>query len=164
MKKQFHFRNQPRTTKRSTYCKPSTWIPSEPYSTNLTLLLEQTQNSLPNLPPHVTRPNLISQQNSTLYPNLVIKPVDKGSGICLMDTSYYISKIEEHLTDPSTYKELNSDPTQAIRNDFLSTLDYAHSTHRIDGKTRHHVTPPNVTLPHRPTPRCLKPPHNWNIT
>ena len=26
-----------------------------------------------------------------------------------MDTSIYISKIEGHLADPSTYKELNSD-------------------------------------------------------
>ena len=30
-----------------------------------------------------------------------------------MDTSLYISKIEEHLADLSTYKELNSDPTLA---------------------------------------------------
>ena len=59
-----------------------------------------------------------------------------------MDTSLYISKIEEHLTDPSTYKELNSDQTQAIRNDFFSTLDYLHSTHRIDDETRHPLTPP----------------------
>ena len=32
-----------------------------------------------------------------------------------MDTSLYISKIEDHLVDPSTYKELNSHPTQVIR-------------------------------------------------
>ena len=56
-------------------------------------------------------------------PGLVIKPVDKGSGRCLMGTSLYISKIEEHLSDPSIYKELSSDPTQAIRDDVLSTLD-----------------------------------------
>ena len=39
MKKQFHFRNQPLITKRPTYRKPSTWIPREPNSTNLTLFL-----------------------------------------------------------------------------------------------------------------------------
>ena len=58
-----------------------------------------------------------------------------------MDTPLYISKIEEHLSDPTTYKELNSDPTQAIRNDVLSTLDYLHKTHRIDDETKH-LTPP----------------------
>ena len=147
MKKQFHFRNQPLTTKRPTYCKPSTWIPPEPDSTNLTLFLEQTQNHLFNLSQHVAKPNLTSKQRSTLKnlgsnPELVIKPFDKGSGICLMETSLYISKIAEHLSDPDTYKELNSDPTQTIRNDVLSTLDYLHKTHRIDDETKHHLTRP----------------------
>ena len=59
-----------------------------------------------------------------------------------MDTPFYISKIEEHLSDPTTYKELNSDPTQAIRNYVLSTLDYLHKTHRIDDETKHHLTSP----------------------
>ena len=54
----------------------------------------------------------------------------------------YISKIEEHLSDPTTYKELNSDPTQAIRNDVLSPMDYLHMTHRIDDETKHNLTPP----------------------
>ena len=107
MKKQFHFRNQLLTTKCPTYCKPSTWIPPEPDSANLTLFLEQTQNHLPNFPQHVARPNLTSEQRSTLKnlgsnPDLVIKPFDKGSGICLMDTPLYISKIEEPLSDPTT--------------------------------------------------------------
>ena len=60
-----------------------------------------------------------------------------------MDTSLYINNIEEHLTDATTYKKLDADPTQAIRNDVLSTLDYLHSTRRIDDETRHHLTLPN---------------------
>ena len=104
------------------------------------------KNRTPNPPPSATRPNLTSQQRSTLKklgsnPDLVIKPFDKGSGICLMDTSFYISKIEKHLAHPSTYKELSSDPTQAIRNDVLSTLNCLYNTHRIDDVTRHHLTP-----------------------
>ena len=59
-----------------------------------------------------------------------------------MDTRLYISKIEKHLSDPTTYKDLNSDPTQAIRNDVFSTLDYIHKTHRIDDETKHHLTLP----------------------
>ena len=60
-----------------------------------------------------------------------------------MDPSLYISKIEEHLADATTYKKLDVDSTQAIRNDVLSTLDYLHNTHQIDDETRHHPTPPN---------------------
>ena len=62
-----------------------------------------------------------------------------------MDTSLYISKIDDHLADSSTYKELSSDPTQAIRNDVLSTLNYLYKAHRIDDVTRHHLTPPRPT-------------------
>ena len=105
------------------------------------------KNRTPNPPPSATRPNLTSQQRSTLKklgsnPDLVIKLFHKGNGICLMDTSLYISKIEEHLADPSTYKELGSDLTQAIRNDVLSTLNYLYYIHQIDDVTRHHLTPP----------------------
>ena len=146
MKKQFHFRNQLLATKRPTYYKPSTWIPPEPNSANLTLFPEQIKNHLPNLPQHVTRPNLTSEQRPFLKklgsnPDLAIKPFGKGYGICLMDTSLYISKIEEHLAEPTTYKELNFDPTQAIRNDVLSTLEYLHKMHRIDDETKY-PTPP----------------------
>ena len=59
-----------------------------------------------------------------------------------MDTSLYISKIEKHLADPSTYKELNSNLIQGIRNDVLSTLDYLYNIHRMDDVTRHHLTLP----------------------
>ena len=60
-----------------------------------------------------------------------------------MDTSLYIDETEEHLSDATTNKKLAADPTQAIRNDVLSTLDYLHNTCWIDDKTRHHLTPPN---------------------
>ena len=59
-----------------------------------------------------------------------------------MDIPLYISKIEEHLADPSTYKELSSDATKAIRNNVLSTLNYLCNTHQIDDVTRHGLTPP----------------------
>ena len=76
MKKQFHLRNQPLTTKHPTYCKPST---------NLTLFLKQTQNLIPNATPRTTRPNLTAQQRSTLKklgsnPNLPSNHSTRGVG------------------------------------------------------------------------------------
>ena len=143
----FHFRNQSLTTKRPKYWKSSIWIPPEPNSTNLALFLERTQNLIHNPPLHVTRRNLVSQQSSTIRKlgsnqPLVIKPFDKGSWICLMDTFIYISKIEDHLADPSTCKKLNFHPTQVIRNVVFSTLDYLYNIHRIDDISRHHLMPP----------------------
>ena len=137
MKKQFHFKDHSLTIKRPKYYKSSTWVSPDSNSTNLSLFLKKIQSPLPNDPQHSKRLNLTSQQRFTLKkigsnPDLVIKPFDKGSGICLMDTSLYINKIEEHLTDAITYKKLDANPTQAIRNDVLSTLDYLYSTRRID--------------------------------
>ena len=137
MKKQFHLKNHPLTIKRPKYCKPSPWMPLDPNSTNLSLFLEQIQGRLPNHSQHTKRPNFTSQQRFTLKKlgtnlDLVVKPFDRDSGICLMDTFLYINKIEEHLADPTTYKKLNTDPTQAIRNDVFSTLDYLQYTHQID--------------------------------
>ena len=140
MKKQFYFKDHSLTIKHPSYWKPPTWIPPELNLANLSLFLEQIQG-----PPHNhswhTRPNLTSQHSNA---DLNFKPFDKGSGICLVDSSLYINKIEEHLANSTIYKELNSNPTQAIRNDVLSTLDYYHITHRIDDQTRHHLTPPNL--------------------
>ena len=62
-----------------------------------------------------------------------------------MGTSLYISKIEKHLADPTTYKELSSNSSQTITNDVLSTINYLYNTHRIDDVTRHHLTPPKPT-------------------
>ena len=110
------------------------------------MFLEKTKNLLFNPPPHVTRPNLTLQKRFTLKKlssnsDLFMKPFDKGSGICLMDTSIYISKIKEHLADPSTYKQLSSEPNEAIRNDVFSTL-FFNNNYRINDVTRYHLMPP----------------------
>ena len=99
-----------------------------------------------------------NKSKQTIKP-LDIKPFGKGSGICFMGASLYISKIKEHLPNPTMYKELNSNPTQAIRNDVLSSLDYLHKTYRIDGKTKHHLTPlkPTCSQLFYGLPKVLKP-------
>ena len=129
MKKKFYFKNQSLTIKGSTYCKPPTWIPPEPNSTSLTLFLDQIHDPLYKHHQHTRRSNLTSQQRSTLRnigsnPDLLIKYFGKGNKICLMDTFFYINKIEEQQAGPTTYKELNTDPTQAIMNDAFSTRQY----------------------------------------
>ena len=90
------------------------------------------------------RSNLTSQKRSTLKKlvsdsDLVIEPFHKGSEVWLIDISFHISKIEKLLTDPLIYNELNSDPTQAIRNDLLSTIIF--TTRWIDYETRQHLAP-----------------------
>ena len=91
----------------------------------------------PSLTCHKTQ-SLVTQsstiQKIASNPDLVIKPFDKGSGICLTDT--YTSEMEKHIADPSTLNELDYNPTQVISNDDLSTLDFLYNTYGIDDKTR----------------------------
>lgn len=59
------------------------------------LFHEHIQNSLPNLLQYALIHNLTSQEKSTLKildSKIVIKPFEKGSGICLMDTFMDSSK------------------------------------------------------------------------
>lgn len=52
--------------------------------------------------------------------------------------SFYISKTEQHLSELTTYKKPKSDPTQAIRNDCCSTLDFFHSACLVDHRLWNH--------------------------
>ena len=38
--------------------------------------------------------------------NIIIRPVDKGGGIVIMDTAYYVRMVEEHLANGQMYSEL----------------------------------------------------------
>ena len=85
-------------------------------SANQSLILEQIKGPLPNHLQHTKRPTLTSQQRFTLKKlgsntDIVIKPFDRSSGTCHVDTSLYINKIEEHLADATTYKKLDADRT-----------------------------------------------------
>ena len=55
----------------------------------------------------------------------------------------YIYGIKEHFTlvGLTTYAKRNSDPSQTIRNVVLSTLDFVHSAHPVDHRTRNCLTP-----------------------
>ena len=51
-----------------------------------------------------------------------------------------INRTEERLADITTYKNLNFDPAEAIRNGVLSTFDSLHSTQGGDHRIRNHLT------------------------
>lgn len=55
--------------------------------------------------------------------------------------SLHINKIQELINDPTTYRELDSDLNQTIRNDVLTRSDFLHSFHLVDHRTRNHLTP-----------------------
>ena len=54
--------------------------------------------------------------------SIVIKPWDKGGGICIMNTRDYLTKIHTHLQDYNTYKPLTHNPASAIANPMMHAL------------------------------------------
>ena len=79
-----------------------------------------------------TYSNLTLQEKSALNnlknnQSIVIKPCDKGGGICTMNTRGYLTKIHTHLQDRNTYKPLTYNPASAIVNDACTLTEYIHS-------------------------------------
>lgn len=148
MKTQYHFRNSAPLSRSYPFQSSTNWTPPEPNQNNLNLFFSQIQENTTRTQHTSKRDNLNPYQKIALKElqsnnSIIIKPFDKGGGICVMDTEQYINKIFLHLNDSSTYKKLKYDPTQAIRNDVMSTLEYLHHTHKIDEKTFEFLTPPN---------------------
>ena len=52
------------------------------------------------------------------YSDIVIKDADKGSGVVIMDRSLYVKEALRQLSDESTYRLLDNDPTP----DFLADI------------------------------------------
>ena len=80
--------------------------------------------------------------------SIVIKPCDKGGGICVMKTRDYLTKIHTYLQDRNTHKPLTYNPTSVIVNDVCTFIEYMHSQHTIDKATIEFLLPPKIT----PTP------------
>ena len=94
--------------------------------------------------------NLILQEKPALNnlknnQYIVIKPCDKGGGICIMDTSDYLTKIHTRLEDQNTYKPLTCNPTSAIVNDTCTLIEYIYSRHMIDKVVNEFLLPPKNT-------------------
>ena len=153
LKCQYHFRNTDTPPTKKPVPNKSNWKPPEPHNAQLNNFLEKI--SEPHLPnthaPKSNRNNLLPDQTTALKNleknnNIVIKPCDKGGGICIMNTADYINKIRDLLSDTTTYKRLTHDPTPAITQDIISLLEYLYTRGSIDEQTKNALLPP---CPHR---------------
>ena len=46
--------------------------------------------------------------------DIIIKEADKGGAICIMNKTFYASKLTKMLQDPKTYKQIDNDPGKKI--------------------------------------------------
>ena len=133
---QYFFRNNIHD-KISSFKKKSNWTPltptDNPTLTNFFTRTEQDHISV-TIPGRKAYSNLTLQEKSALYnlkniQSIVIKPCDKGGGICIMNTKDYLTKIHTHLQDRNAYKPLTYSPTSAALDGTCTHRVYTFSTH-----------------------------------
>lgn len=78
----------------------------------------------------VTSPNLSKEERTALTElmndkSIVIKPADKGGGICIQDADKYREEILSQLSDTRFYKKLHHDPTITFQKKLSSYLQEA---------------------------------------
>ena len=66
--------------------------------------------------PNLTREERAAYQTLSKDENILILPADKGRSTVVMD------KVEEMLSDESTYKKLTNDPTTSIKRKLVDLL------------------------------------------
>ena len=150
---QYFFRNNIHD-KIPPFKKKSSWTPPLSLSDNSTLtnfFTRTEQNVISVTTPGRKTYSSLTLQEKTAFNNLktnqsiIIKPCDKGGGICIMNTRDYLTKIHLHLQDRDTYNPLTYSPTSVIVNDTCTLIEYIHSQHIIDNATKEFLLPPKNT-------------------
>ncbi|XP_069476323.1 uncharacterized protein [Ambystoma mexicanum] len=72
---------------------------------------------------------------------ITIKPADKGGATVIMDTTAYHHMVMELLQDHVSYRQLGTDPTEAIRQLIVPILEEAHAEELISTKEYEFLNP-----------------------
>ncbi len=108
--------------------------------------------------PHSSMSNLTKNEKSALDElmkdrDIVIKPCDKGGGICVQDAEKYRNEILSQLSNTRFYKKVNYDPTTSFQQEILSYLEDAKKRGWISESEfgflfcKHPIRPVIYTLP-----------------
>ena len=79
--------------------------------------------------------------------NILVLPADKGKCLVVMDTEEYIAKMEEKLSDQSTYKQIEKDPTEELKMALSNHLNKVKDEGQLDNKTFFRLFPTKTRIP-----------------
>ena len=105
-----------KTSRTQPFQTPSTWSPKSTFNIKLEDYLEATKFELAHIRLKQQTNNMTKKQRSALLQlknnnQIVIKPYDKGRGICIMNTPDYLAVGFRHLSSQH-YQQLEQDITQ----------------------------------------------------
>jgi hypothetical protein len=124
------------------------WTPLSGRDPNLDLYISTVKEDiLSGLKKGYTR-NITAEEDHALETllkdeSIVIRPMDKGSGVVVLNTSDYISKIEKDLQENQTYKPLEKDVTKQISTKVRTLLKNMKNTGAITEDMRRQMMPKN---------------------
>ena len=126
---------------------PSKWVPKTSGNTFLEEYLSETQFELSKIQAHKVVNNMSKAETEALTrlsknPNVVLKPFDKGRGICILPTDAYRDTAQRHLQGKH-YTPIPTDPTQETVTLVKQTIDNLHQAEQIDEQTHAYLNPHN---------------------
>ncbi len=109
-------------------------------------IIEQLQQA------KVPKSNLTADEWKTLKElrddeNIMVLPADKGKCLVIMDREEYINKMEEKLKDETTYKQVEKDPTNEIKEALSKQLQKIKEEKQIDDRTYYKLFPTKTKIP-----------------
>ena len=79
--------------------------------------------------------------------NIMILPADKGKCLVIMDRMEYLNKMEEKLSDVTTYQKIEKDPTNNIKEALSKQLQKIKDEKQIDNRTFYRLQPTKTKIP-----------------
>ncbi len=79
--------------------------------------------------------------------SIMVLPADKGKCLVVMDRAEYIEKMEAKLSDESTYKKLEEDPTEKVKAELAKKLQEVKDKGELDIKTYYRLQPTKTRIP-----------------
>ena len=79
--------------------------------------------------------------------NIMVLPADKGKCMVIMERKEYLEKMEEKLKDETTYKRIEKDPTNDIKESLSKLLNKIKDEKQIDMKTFYRLQPTKAKIP-----------------
>ena len=106
-------------------------------------MLQEAQPSKCNLSSH----ELKALKSLKKDENIVITPADKGKALVVMNREDYVNKIEEKLTDTTTYIMLDKEPTQELSDELKGQLNHLLNSSMIDENLKRQLYPKEAQIP-----------------
>ena len=89
--------------------------------------------------------------------DIIIKPVEKGGSIVIMNTTDYIQEAQRQLLDPEHYETLNTDPTVTYNKYIHHIIDQAWRLGIINDTTNENLQRIQGSLPFTYYPKYTNP-------